>query len=77
MRRINIVKDNKITTITFREKSDLIDYIFFNIQVKQESGTPDASKSKEIANLVWNLGYAKELITEWGYKFRVFAKGVA
>ena len=76
MKKINIIKDNNITTITFRKKSDLMDYIFFNIQVKKENGTPDASKSKEIANLVWNLDYAKELITEWGYKFRVFAKGV-
>ena len=61
MRRINIIKNNNINTVSFKNESDLFDYIFFNIQTKYDTGLTNADKSKKIANLIWNLNVGKSI----------------
>ena len=64
MRRLNIVKDKKIQTLSFLTKKDFVKYLRSNL---------DFHGVFKIADDVWNLNVGKG-ITYFGYTFSINSK---
>ena len=69
MRRLNIVKDGKIETKSFLEKSDFISFIKNHNSIYFY----DFKEILDVANNIWNLNVGKSLKI-WGYTFSINSK---
>ena len=69
MRRLNIVKDGKIETKSFLEKSDFISFIKNHNAIYFY----DFKEILDVANNIWNLNVGKSLKI-WGYTFSINSK---
>ena len=69
MRRLNIVKDGKIETKSFLEKSDFISFIKNHNAIYFY----DFKEILDVADNIWNLNVGKSLKI-WGYTFSINSK---
>ena len=69
MRRLNIVKNGKIETKSFLEKSDFISFIKNHNAIYFY----DFKEILDVADNIWNLNVGKSLKI-WGYTFSINSK---
>ena len=69
MRRLNIVKDGKIETKSFLEKSDFISFIKNHNAIYFY----DFKEILDVADNIWNLNVGKSFKI-WGYTFSINSK---
>jgi len=68
MRKINILThNNKIQTISFNIKKDLLNFICFNTTISKEHSTD------KVANIIWNLNVGSMYFC-CGYRFSIVSK---